>query len=337
MTLVLRGWPGGPLSRRSFAAAAWLVAALVIALGSAGIAGGLDHLPATGTRPELTYGADRAVAPGLDAATVELRSLSERVDALAGQGRDALTALVARDTPSLQAAISAGEAQIATIQAAATALRDRLSTLPGLDASLDAAAAARYGATTLARYATLVAALPAVDALDEDWARLAAGSVPAIELTAHLAAHDRIAGEAVRQGAAGRYAAAIRTLAGAQSELASARQVRDQLATRIETGTLDTWIDRNATYDTAVGDLWAAVLASPTTVTPAIRAAAGRERAAKAQLPKDTSALVVILGDVARGGLNQAVIAIEEARGRLLDALAAASAQASPGASPALD
>ena len=28
----------------------------------------------------------------------------------------------------------------------------------------------------------------------------------------------------------------------------------------------------------------------------------------------------MILGDVARGGLNQAVIAIEEARGRLLEA-----------------
>src|SRR5665811_1626926 len=94
-----------------------------------------------------------------------------------------------------------------------------------------------------------------------DRARLAAGSVPAIELTEHLAAHDRIAGQAVQQGAAGKYAAAIQTLAGAQAELASAGKVRDQLATRIDTSTLDTWIDRNATYDTAVGDLWAAVLA----------------------------------------------------------------------------
>ena len=133
------------------------------------------------------------------------------------------------------------------------------------------------------------------------------------------------------------YAAAIQTLAGAQAELASARKVRDQLATRIDTSTLDTWIDRNATYDTAVGDLWAAVLASPTRVTATVRAAAQREQTARANLPGDTRALVVILGDVARGGLNQAVIAIEEARGRLLDALAAAAAQAAPGASPALD
>ncbi len=325
--------PGGPLPRRSFVMLTWLVAAVVIALGSAGIVGGLDHLPTTGARPELTYAADREIAPLLDAATGDLRALSDQVDALAGRGRDALTALVARDTPSLQAAISAGEAQISTIQASARALRDRLAALPGLDT----AAAARFGTAPLARYATLVAALPAVDALDDDWARLAAGSVPAIDLTEHLAAHDQIAGQAVQQGAAGKYAAAIRTLAGAQAELASARKVRDQLATLIDTTTLDAWIDRNAAYDTAVGNLWAAVLASPTRVTAAVRAAAAAEQAARAQLPTDTRALVVILGDIARGGLNQAVIAIEEARGRLLDALATAAAQAAPDASPALD
>lgn len=324
---------GGPLLRRSLSVFAWVVAAVVIALGSAGIAGGLDHLPTTGARPELTYGADRQVAPDLDAATGDLRALSDQVDALAGQGRLALTALVSADTPSLQAAISAGETQIATIQASARAIRDRLAALPGLDA----AAAARYGPTTLARYETLATALPAVDALDDDWTRLAAGSVPAVELTQHLAAHDRIAGEAVQQGAAGKFAAAIKTLSGAEAELAAARTVRDQLATRIDTSTLDAWIDRNATYDAAVGDLWAAVLVSPTRVTAEVRAAAAREQAARSQLPADTSALVVILGDVARGGLNQAVIAIEQARGRLLDALVAAAAQAAPGATPALD
>lgn len=281
MMPAVHAWPGGPLLRRSFFMLTWLVAAVVMALGSAGIVGGLDHLPTTGARPELTYGADREIAPSLDTATGDLRTLSDQVDALAGQGRAALTALVARDTPSLQAAISAGETQISTIGASARALRERLAALPGLDA----AAASRFGPTTLARYATLVAALPAVDALDDDWARLAAGSVPAIELTEHLAAHDRIAGQAVQQGAAGKYAAAIGTLAGAQAELASAKKVRDQLATRIDTSTLDTWIDRNATYDTAVGELWAAVLASPTRVTARVRAAVEGEKTARAQLP----------------------------------------------------
>jgi hypothetical protein len=321
------------LPRRSLATLGWLVAAVVIALGSAGIAGGLDHPPASGARPELTYGADRLVAPILDASTADLRALSDQVDVLAGEGRQALSALVSGDTSGLKAAIGAGEAQVGTIATAARALRARLAALP----AIDAAAAARFGPSTLERYATLIAALPAVDTLGDEWTRLAAGSVPAAELTTYLAAHDRIAGQAVQLGAAGRYADAIRTLARATAELAAARTVRDQLATRIDTSTLDTWIDRNATYDTAATDLWAAIVASPTRVTPAARAAAAREEAARALLPTNTSALVVILGDVAQGGLNQAVIAIEDARGRLLDALAAAAAQASPAASPALD
>ena len=321
------------MPRRSLATLGWLVAAVVIALGSAGIAGGLDHPPASGARPELTYGADRLIAPILDASTADLRALSDQVDVLAGEGRQALSALVSGDTSGLKAAIGAGEAQVGTIATAARALRARLAALP----AIDAAAAARFGPSTLERYATLIAALPAVDTLGDEWTRLAAGSVPAAELTTYLAAHDRIAGRAVQLGAAGRYADAIRTLARATAELAAARIVRDQLATRIDTSTLDTWIDRNATYDTAATDLWAAIVASPTRVTPAARAAAAREEAARAQLPTNTSALVVILGDVAQGGLNQAVIAIEDARGRLLDALAAAAAQASPAASPALD
>ena len=321
------------MPRRSLATLGWLVAAVVIALGSAGIAGGLDHPPASGARPELTYGADRLVAPLLDASTADLRALSDQVDLLAGEGRQALSALVSGDTSGLKAAIGAGEAQVGTIATAARALRARLAALP----AIDAAAAARFGPSTLERYATLIAALPAVDTLGDEWTRLAAGSVPAAELTTYLAAHDRIAGQAVQLGAAGRYADAIRTLARATAELAAARIVRDQLATRIDTSTLDTWIDRNATYDTAATDLWAAIVASPTRVTPAARAAAAREEAARALLPTNTSALVVILGDVAQGGLNQAVIAIEDARGRLLDALAAAAAQATPAASPALD
>ena len=81
-------------------------------------------------------------------------------------------------------------------------------------------------------------------------------------------------------------------------------------------------LDRNADYDAAVRDLWDALRRSRGRVTDAVRTAAARERAAKERLPPDARALVVILGDVARGGLNQAVIAIEEARGELLDALA---------------
>jgi len=56
---------------------------------------------------------------------------------------------------------------------------------------------------------------------------------------------------------------------------------------------------------------------------------------AQQQLPPDTRALVVIMSDIARAGLNQAVIKIEEGRGKLADAIALLNqlpgASASPG------
>jgi hypothetical protein len=60
-------------------------------------------------------------------------------------------------------------------------------------------------------------------------------------------------------------------------------------------------------------------------VSDAVRDAYREESAARAQLPPDTRGLIVIVADIGRGGLNQAVIAIEQARGRLnlaLEALA---------------
>ena len=52
-----------------------------------------------------------------------------------------------------------------------------------------------------------------------------------------------------------------------------------------------------------------------------VRKAFDLEQQARAQLPGDTRAMVVIMSDIAQGGLNQAVIAIEEARGSLAQAL----------------
>lgn len=304
----------------------WAVAAVVLALGTAGIGAGLDHLPGSAGRPELTWGADQAIAPGLDAATTDLVALSAKVNDLADLGRSALTALVSSDATGLQAAITAGSRRIADIQVAAAALRRRLDALPGVGPGMDG----RLGPAAIARYATLVDALPPVDGLGDAWQRLAGGAVPAVELTGHLTAHDRIAGDAARLGAAGKYAQALKTLDGAMAELAAAKKIRDQLASHVDTSTLDEWIARNAEFDAAVGDLWTALAASKGKVTTAVRTAAKRVDAARASLPPDTKALVIILGDVARGGLNQAVIAIEQARGQLLASTAEAASRASP-------
>jgi len=66
-------------------------------------------------------------------------------------------------------------------------------------------------------------------------------------------------------------------------------------------------------------------------VTKDVRAAIDAERAAKDRLPPDSRGLIVIMSEIGRGGMNSAVIAIEEARGRLSEALAAAAPSGSPG------
>jgi len=85
------------LLRRSAFAVAWLALAVVIALGAAGIVTALDHLPGSSGRPELTWTADRAIEPELDAASADLVALADAVGVLGEEGRGALAALVARD------------------------------------------------------------------------------------------------------------------------------------------------------------------------------------------------------------------------------------------------
>ena len=97
--------------------------------------------------------------------------------------------------------------------------------------------------------------------------------------------------------------------------------MRDKLAITTEVAILTQWIDLNATYDAALRKTWTLLSKSRGKVTKAIRAAFAELTAAQAKLPADSRAMVVIMADVARGGLNQAVISIEDAR-RELDAAA---------------
>jgi hypothetical protein len=306
--------------RRTLLAFGWLLGALAISFGGAGIVATLDNLPAGGGRPELSWAADRAVAEDLDAAAAGLAALEDAVALLGDHGRTALAALVARDSERLGAAIEAGTTQLGLIDAAARQFEAPLAAVP-----LDAPdRAMRFSVAVLVRHDALAAASGATARLRPAWQRLVAGLAPATALSSHLLAHDQIAGEAVRLGGAGEYRTAIARLDEAVVELEAARAIRDQLAATVDVTTLDDWLDRTEDYRFALRDLWDALLRARGLVTGEVREAAARERAARAMLPPDARALVVILGDVARGGLNQAVIEIEEVRAVLLDALEAA-------------
>ncbi len=301
------------VARRIAAAGAWLAVAVAIALGGAGIVAGSNHVPAQGARPELTSVADLTVAAGLDRAAMLLADLGAATGDLGAAGRGALSALVAADSTAVASSLVDGDAALDRIDIAEAALRDALRAMPlgALDAEI------RFSPATRDRYDRLVSALSATTGLRDDWAALTAGCVPALEVAAHLTAHDALSGEAARLGSDGKYADAIEQIAAAAAELGAARRVRDTLASSVDVATLDAWIARNAAIDGALRDLYALLQASNGRGTPAVKDAFTRVEEVRKLLPPDTRALVVILADIARGGLNQAVISIEQARGRL--------------------
>jgi hypothetical protein len=186
----------------------------------------------------------------------------------------------------------------------------------------------------VARHAALVAALDATDGLDADWNRLTIGAVAASNMSRILAEHDRLVVAAADRGIRAKYADAIKVLDRAKAQITAARALRDSLSATVDVTVLDEWLTRNEKYDVALGNLYKALSKVGSKVTKATRAAVTAEAEARAQLPPDTRGLVLIMAQIGQGGMSQAVIAIEEARATLADAIAAATAP-TPGPSGA--
>jgi hypothetical protein len=291
----------------------WVVVALLIAVGAAGIVATIQQMPGTAARAELTWAADTEVEPALDTATADLEALAEQVDGLSSISRQALALLVQGDEVGLQDSISEGSAALIGTQALAARLDASLAAVPhrGDAWELYVAADLRH------RYEEL-AGTPALAAgLEGDWAVFTGQALDAVRLARLLERHDTETAAAATSGAAGRYREALDALGAPDATLAEARELAGRLASRADTSTLVQWLDLNAGYDAALRRLYQTILDADGAVTAKVRAASKAEQAARARLPRDTQALVVIMNDVAQGGLNQAVISIEEARGAL--------------------
>ncbi|MHB8672331.1 MAG: hypothetical protein ACYDAK_01470 [Candidatus Limnocylindrales bacterium] len=306
-----------PSARSMAIRLAWLGCAILIALGAAGIVAGMEHQPGTLARAELTWAADQRISPGLDAAAGQLRALTADVDALGTIGTNTLASVAGGDTAAIQQAIADGRSLIDRIVAETAALQTRLAALPGVGPGMEV----RLGRIALTRYRTLAGALDATAVIGASWDRFTAGSLAAVQLQTTLADHDVATLAAARLGSAGRYTDAVAAFAASDAALAAASTQRDAMAASVDTTVLSQWIDRNAAYDAALKRLYELLASSKGRVTTSVRAAFAAEEAAKRQLPGDTRALIVIMADVAQGGLNQAVVAIEQAKGRLIDAL----------------
>ncbi|MBA2756085.1 MAG: hypothetical protein H0U37_01395 [Chloroflexi bacterium] len=301
------------------AAAGWLLAVVLIALGGAGIVTGMDGQVGPAARPELTSGGDSQLSPLLDGAETELTTLTADVEALGTRARGALGALNGGDLDTVEAAITDGDPIVARIVARTRRLTAALAALPILDTPT-----AGYAVSTAVRQraARLTSAVDATRGLDAEWARLTTGALSAARLSSLLQAQVDAVVKAASLGRDGRYREAVSLLEDADRSIADARRLRDRLVATVDVSVLDEWLDRNEAYDTALRELYVALDGVGGRVTSKVRKAIAAEQAAKAGLPGDSRGLIVIMAEIGRGGMNEAVIAIEQARGRLADAVA---------------
>lgn len=313
---------------RSIASAlAWLLAALAISLGASGIVAGMERSADGADGAGLTARGDAIVGAHLDAVQAELAALSGEVDALGVQARGALAALTQSDPDTAATALATGDELIVTIRSRTARIAAALADVPLLDTP-----ESRYEVSNRVRdrHTRLSTALEATRELDGAWASLAIGSVAASRLSSLLAAQVDAVLAAAEMGRGARYAEALTALDEADAAIADARVLRDQLARTLDVTTLDRWLDRNAAYDEALRGLYAALADSGGVVTNAVRRAAQAEADAKAALPGDSSDLILVMAEIGRDRMNGAVIAIEQARGRLADALAAEASEPAP-------
>jgi hypothetical protein len=295
----------------------------------------MDVPPTSVARPELTAAGDAQVTPALDAVEGQLTALASDVDDLGTQARGALAALSGNKLDTVDAAVAAGDQLVTAILARSAVIAAQLRDVPLLDTPTGAY---QVSAEVRARRDRLAGALEATTGLRESWSRLTVGSVTATRMSNLLAEHDDAVLKAAALGRRARYNDAIKALAEAEAAIADARTLRNELANTVDVSTIDAWLDRNAAYDVALQRLYRALRDVGGRVTNAVRDAISAEKAAKNQLPPDTRGLVLIMSDIGRGGMNDAVIAIEEAKGRLAEALQPpvdTPPDGSPAASPA--
>jgi hypothetical protein len=295
----------------------WLLAAILIAAGAAGLAVAANPVPDELSRPEIYARSDAAMAPGLAAIDAQLRDAQALVAELSGLSRSALVNLNGGDQGALVKDLDDGDLLVLEIGSVATAVASDIRALP-YDAD-----SYRISPSMAARLTAASEAVETVRPLADLWGRVARGALPASEVARHLADHDLATFAATQDGTAGRYAGALRGLGIARAELTAALAIRDQLVEAVDTTTLEIWIDRNRTYDDALARLYQSLRDSGGRVTDGASEAFADVQRAQKRLPPDTRAIVVIMSDLAQGGLNQAAIRIEEARGALTSAVAA--------------
>lgn len=301
--------------------AIWTLLFAVLAAGGAGLLGQAWHAPGSPARAELTSLGDTALDARLDVATQRLTDIAAEVEKLASEARIALEEVASSDPTKLRESLQRGTQAATSIDAASSELRDSLTGLPGEDE----AAVLEFSNASLVRRSAVLTAIDAASSLTGHWRQVAARATEVANLTALFSRHDTTVLAAAASGRRRDYAEAIGVLDQALLTVVDIQTLRVRLIAGSEGTVLDEWIQRNAAYDAALRALYAALRESGNTVTAKVQSRYRGEQIARERLPPDRRTIVVIIAEVARNGLTQAVVAIDDAHGRIDEALAEAS------------
>lgn len=305
---------------RVLRAAAWTVLLAVLAAAGAGLVGGTFHAPGSPARAELTHAGDATLRPRLDDASERLRRIAVDVDGLAQDAKTALSEIASADPARLRAALQDGAVRAAAIDTATEDLREALVGIPGdgPTANLD------FSNPTLFRRAAILAAIDSAASLAAQWDVVTGRAIDAASLIELIDGHDQTVLEAAALGRDHQYEEASAVVDEALFAVSAVQEMRVKLIAGSENTILDEWIKRTGAWDVALKGVYDALDRSRGKITIAVLSARREEQRAFALLPQDRRTIVVIVAEVARGGLTQAVLAIEDAHGRIDDALAEA-------------
>jgi hypothetical protein len=287
-----------------------------VALGAAGLTGQLTHPPGGATRAELTFSGDHALAARLDDATTRLRDVAANVDTMADAAKAALGAISVADATSLKTNLERGNGAAVLISTATLDLRSSLAGLPGDGPD----AATQFSNATLVRRAQILASIDAAISLAEQWQNVTGRSVDAARVVSLMQQHDTTILSATALGRTSAYADAVALIDQARIMVADVQSLRDQLVNTGDLTVLDEWVERSRNYDISLEALYKDLIISHGKNTLIVQADYRQEKIAREQLPNG-GAITVIVAEIARGGLNQAVLAIDDARRRIDAAL----------------
>jgi hypothetical protein len=294
----------------------WIAVLVLAVLGGAGLATAADRPATDALRPELTWRADRQVAPHMAAVDAQLLIVEEEIGALSDAGRETLASLATLSPTRIEEVLGEGDLASSRLADALDGLVDRRA-----DQRL-AVDDRRLSQANQARLTAIDEAINAVGPLATAWADMADDGRRVAMLLEVLATHDDLVFQATAAGRQEAWSVALDLLEQAAVALAEAGVLRDVLAAaEAEVSTLDDLLRRYADYDSALTALYDEIERSGTQDSPTVTALRAEVERTQALLPATTDALQVIVADAAGPSLAEGLVTIEEARGSVAMAL----------------